>query len=145
MQNDEENANTAIAGPKKRTFDAKALQARKAVQDQEEEKKIPDPKGIRLTEIPNTITQELLCEEVVEKFGPIERCFMPVEQMRNSIRNRGFAIINFKNQSSAEKAILVGEVLIEFAAVAITQSYQQQRRDRERDGNRRDFDILKRR
>ena len=48
---------------------------------------------------------------------------MPVEQMRNSIRNRGFAIINFKNQTSAEKAILAGEILIEFAAVAITQSY----------------------
>ena len=98
-----------------------------------------------MTELPGTITQELLCEAIVEKFGPIERCFMPVEQMRNSIRNRGFAIINFKNQSSAEKAILDGEISIEFAAVSITQSYQQQRRDRDRDGNRRDFDILKRR
>jgi len=64
--------------------------------------------------------------------------------MRNEMRNRGFCIINFKNESSAAKAILEGEIAIEFAAVAITQSYQQQRRDRDHDGNRRDFDILKR-
>ena len=137
--------NPAIAGLKKRTFDAKTLQARLAVQDQEEEKKIPDPKGIRLTEIPGTITQEQLCEAIVEEFGPIERCFMPMEQKRNAKCNRGFAIINFKNQSSAEKAILDGQISIEFATVAITQSYQQQRLKRNRDGNKRDFNILKRR
>lgn len=61
------------------------------------------------------------------------------------MRNRGFAIINFKRQEDAQRAVLEGEISINFAAVTITQSYQQPRRDRDHDGNRRDFDILKRR
>lgn len=112
----EDTANDAIGQPKKRTFDAKALQAKKALQDTEEEKKIPDPKGIRLTEIPNSVTEQELLEECMAKFGPVERCFMPMEQMR-IIRNRGFAIINFKKQEHAERAIQEGEISINFAAV----------------------------
>jgi len=75
----ENNAELTIGAPKKRTFDARALQAKKATEEQQEEKKIPDPKGIRLTEIPGTITEQDICEAIVEKFGQIERCFMPME------------------------------------------------------------------
>ena len=142
-EENEQSANAAIGQPKKRVFDAKALQAKKAEQAQEEEKKIPDPKGIRLTEIPNAVTEAELSEEIIAKFGPIERIFMPMEQMR-IVRNRGFAIINFKNASSAQKAIETGEITINFGSVTIQQSYQQPRRNNERDGNRRDFDLLKR-
>ena len=53
-----------------------------------------------MTEIPNAVTEAELSEEIIAKFGPIERIFMPMEQMR-IVRNRGFAIINFKNASSA--------------------------------------------
>ena len=142
-EENEQSAMAAIGQPKKRVFDAKALQAKKAEQAVEEEKKIPDPKGIRLTEIPNAVTEAELSEEIIEKFGPIERIFMPMEQMR-IVRNRGFAIINFKNASSAQKAIETGEITINFGSVTIQQSYQQPRRNNERDGNRRDFDLLKR-
>ena len=140
----EESQLANVSGPKKRTFDVKALLAKKNAQEQEEEKKIPDPKGIRLTEIPNSIMQEELIASVVEKFGQVERCFMPIEQAR-TIRNRGFAIINFKRQEDAQRAVQEGEISINFAAVQISQSYQQPRRDRDRDGNKRDFDLLKRR
>ena len=40
---------------------------------------MPDPKGVRLTEIPNHVPEEELAAEVVEKFGPIDRIFMPME------------------------------------------------------------------
>ena len=58
-------------------------------------------------------------------------------------RNRGFAIINFKNAESATRAIQEGEVSVGFASLVVSQSYQQ---NRNRDGgNKRDFDILRRR
>lgn len=81
--------------------------------------------------------------EVVNKFGPVDRCYMPMDQMRED-RNRGFCIINFKNAESATRAIQEGEVSVGFASLVVSQSYQQNRRDRD-GGNRRDFDILKRR
>lgn len=109
-----------VAGPKKRTFDMKAIIAKKNAETQDEEKKIPDPKGIRLTELPNGITEEELLEAIVEKFGQVERCFMPMEMGRTSMRNRGFAIINFKRVEDAARAVLDGEITVNFAGVAIT-------------------------
>ena len=68
---------------------------------------------------------------------------MPTEPSGRVMRNKGFAIINFKHAESAAKAILQGEISISFAAVQIEQSYQQQRRN-DRDGDRRQFDNLTR-
>lgn len=68
---------------------------------------------------------------------------MPMDTGR-LLRNRGFAICNFKNLESATRAIQEGEICINFAVVIIAQSYQQQRRN-DRDGDRRQFDQLKRR
>lgn len=61
-------------------------------------------------------------------------------------KNRGFAIANFKTEDTAKRAIQNGEVSINFAAIRIVQAYRQQNRDRDggRDGNKRDFDLLKR-
>lgn len=113
----------AIGAPKKRTFDAKAIQARKQAQEQTEEAvKILDPKGIRLTEIPNNLTEDELRAEIQEKFGQVERIFMPMDAGRLS-RNRGFAICNFKNLESATRSIQEGEICINFAVVLIAQSY----------------------
>ena len=65
------------------------------------------------------MNQETLCEAIVEKFGAIERCYMPTEQMRNQVRNKGFAIINFKFQSSAERALQEEDFILENAVIQI--------------------------
>jgi len=88
----------------------------------EEEKKIPDPRGIKLTDIPSSVTEEDLVEAIIEKFGPVERCFMPME-MGHYLKNRGFAIVNFKNADQAARAVQDGEITVNFAGVTIVQSF----------------------
>ena len=68
-QREDADAASQIGAPKKRTFDAKAIMAKRAAEDQEEEKKIPDPKGIKLTDIPGNVTEGELVEEIIAKFG----------------------------------------------------------------------------
>jgi len=62
-------------------------------------------------------------------------------------RNRGFAIVNFKLEEHCARAIQEGEISINFACIRIVQAYRQINRDRDggRDGNRKEFDMLKRR
>jgi len=122
----------------------KAIIAKKALEETEEEKKVPDPRGIKLTDIPSSITEEDLVEAIIEKFGPVERCFMPME-MGPYLKNRGFAIVNFKSADQASFAVQEGEITVNFAGVTIVKSFQQNRRDGGgRDGDRRDFDLLRR-
>ena len=63
-----------------------------------------DPRGIKLTDIPGNVTEAELVDAIIEKFGPVERCFMPME-MGRILKNRGFAIVNFKNAEHASRAI----------------------------------------
>jgi len=59
-QRDENEAReqAAIGAPKKKIFDAKAIQAKRAAAEQEEVKQTPDPTGIKLTDIPQNLTAE---------------------------------------------------------------------------------------
>ena len=47
---------------------------------------------------------------------------MPME-MGHYLKNRGFAIVNFKNAEQASRAVQDGEITVNFAGVTIVQSF----------------------
>lgn len=78
-----------------------------------------DPKGIKLFSLPSNTDENELREEL-RKFGSVERIYMPVENRRA----KGYAIINFKDEKSAKKALEAGEITIGFSTVTVNEAYQ---------------------
>ena len=60
----------------------KAILAKKSSSRLGGRKKVADPRGIKLTDIPGNVTEAELVDAIIEKFGPVERCFMPMEMGR---------------------------------------------------------------
>ena len=80
----------------------------------------------------------------MSRFGKIERVRIPVDEARGG-RPRGFAIVVFQQQSSAEKAIDAYEINVGMASVTIKEAYMSQFPRGGKDvGDKRDFQLLQR-
>jgi len=112
-----EKKSTENAPVKKKLFDMAAI-AKKAEESMAlaAEVKVIDPRAIRLQDLPFSMTEDEVRDEITRKFGPIERVIIPVDDRG---RNRGFAIIGFTNASSAQKAIGNQDVVINSACLTI--------------------------
>jgi RNA recognition motif-containing protein len=113
-------------------FDMKAImEKKKAEEELESLKKVDDPFAVKLTNVPAACT-ELDITSVMQKFGKIEQCYIPI--MENPRSNK-IAIVRYKFKEEASRAVEEAEVNIEFSVVSIERAIQRQRQERrDRDG-----------
>jgi len=91
--------NLAVANPgaasaqKKGFIDPKKLQEQLRERDQnEQQKSIPDPYAVKLSNMPNATTEEEIMD-AMKKFGLVKKCRIPTN--RETLRPLGFAIVVF--------------------------------------------------
>jgi len=115
--------NLAVANPgaasaqKKGFIDPKKLQEQLRERDQnEQQKSIPDPYAVKLSNMPNATTEEEIMD-AMKKFGLVKKCRIPTN--RETLRPLGFAIVVFDQPEQAQRAIEEGEITVDLACLDI--------------------------
>lgn len=127
-QKDQQDALESAQGPKKRIFDMNKIRQQKmqeSAQGGGQDNRVCDYMSVRMTDIPGGLTQDDLTAECENRFGPVDRIYMPLDERTE--RPRGFAVVTFRSENSVEKALDVGNFIFEYAEISIARAFRQQR------------------
>lgn len=109
------------------------------------DEKIIDPYACKLSDIPNSVTEEDIEVTMTQKFGKVKRCRIPTDKDRG--RPLGFAIVVFEKMADASRAISEGEVNVDMACLTIETAMKGKKPTQDKNPGyaNEQFDLLRRR
>jgi len=107
--------------PKKKVLNfAEVIAKKQAEEEENKNKQVRDPKGIKLQGLSQDVVEKELYQIFTQYCGQIERIWLPYD----GNRIKGFAIINFVTEEAADKALAMKEVSVGFTSVDIKEAFQ---------------------
>ena len=124
-QKDQQEALESAQGPKKRIFDMNKIRQQKMQESAAggaQDNKVQDYMSVRMSDIPGAMTEQDLKQECEQRFGAVDRIYMPLDERTE--RPRGFAVVTFQQESSVEKALDQQNFLLDFAEISIKPAFK---------------------